>query len=97
MYTLINTEEQLAQLRDGNLITKYYGVIGTSPDVFDKDNSIAYRINKINATNQMIELIGVEDPFIILFSPGHLNRMFIRSSDLLIEGNWWLTLHTLNL
>ncbi len=77
MYTLIATAEQVAQLHSGNLITKYYGAGEASPDAFPKDNCIAYRINTINTANGMIELIGVEDPFIILFSPGHLNRMFI--------------------
>lgn len=90
MYTLIATAEQVAQLRKGDLITKYYNNSEALPDTFDKKNSVAYRISKINPVNHMIELIGVEDPFIILFSPGHLNRMYIQSGNLVPEGSWWL-------
>jgi hypothetical protein len=96
MYTLIATTEQVAQLRKGDLLTKYYGNNETLPDTFDKKNSILYRINKINPSNQMIELIGAADPFIILFSPGRLNRMFIQSANLVREGGWWLPPQTIN-
>ena len=97
MYTLIATTEQVAQLREGDLITKCYGDSCLLPELFDIKNSIAYRINKINPINQMIELTAVEDPFIILFSPGHLNRMYIQSGNLVREGGWWLPQQVYNL
>ena len=97
MYTLIATAEQVALLREGDLITKCYGDSCLLPGLFDIKNSIAYRINKINPINQMIELTAVEDPFIILFSPGHLNRMYIQSGNLVREGGWWLPQQVYNL
>ena len=90
MHIAITTQAQVAELNQGDIIIQYHTSGKPLPEIFDKKNSAAYTINAINAPRLMFELIRVEDPLIVWLSPGRLGRMFIRSANLTLEGNWWL-------
>lgn len=90
MHIQITSQAQLDQLRKGDLITQYAAHGEKPPDTFDKKNSTTYKIHSIKSSNHILELVMIDDPLIILLSPGSLGRMFIAPANLLPDGNWWL-------
>ncbi|MGN7786486.1 hypothetical protein ACTJIJ_18280 [Niabella sp. 22666] len=87
------TSALLLLLKEGNTIIRY-PCEGKPVDQFDKDNISqihAFKIESINSSTDMMELIIKHAPFMYA-SPGDINHLFIKSQDIVLQKIWWIEL-----
>lgn len=87
------TSALLLLLKEGKTIIRY-PCEGKPVDQFDEDNISqiqAFKIESINSSTDMMELIIKHAPFMYA-SPGDINHLFIKSQDIALQKIWWIEL-----
>jgi hypothetical protein len=89
----ISTQEQLDQIRIGHIIRRFPRT-GTPEQAFDESRiteTDIFTIRSVNKSNNVMELVMTESAAVLFASPGDIGRLFIKSSDLLLQSRWWLS------
>lgn len=92
MPTKLTTIEQLDQLEEGNLITRYPSQ-GRSEEKFDanrKNDIDTYEIISINKKEQLLKLVRAGEALEIFTWPGDIERLNIGMANILSEKTWWV-------
>lgn len=86
------TTAQVDLLRIGAIIWRFpsSGAPEEQFDVTRKENTDAFEIRSINLKNNMIELVTPSDTRAFFSSPGDISHLFIKSSNLVAQGIWWM-------
>jgi hypothetical protein len=93
MQTKLTTSEQLDQLKEGNILTKF-PVNGAPEDKFDesrKEDIDVFEIITINRQAQIVKLILAPDAIEIFTWPGDVERLNMKLSTILSEKKWWIS------
>jgi hypothetical protein len=94
MKTKLNTPEQVANLREGDIVKRFPSNCDDLPqDAFDEQrtrNIDTYTIRSINLKNDMVGLVSTTVTDQMFAAPGRIGRLFIKSQDLIAENVWWV-------
>lgn len=85
------TSDLLLLLRVGDIIFRF-PCDGEPENEFDEDSVgriHSFQIRSINTKNDMVELV-IDHPFFMFPSPGDINRLFIKSYELVTQKIWWI-------
>ena len=86
----LTTLAQLARLAVGDILWMH-PLTGSAWDgAIDGDSVDAYEIRSINQHNKMIELVMTTSSRIRFASPADVGRLFIKSNNLITDGDWWI-------
>ncbi len=87
MPTKLTTLEQLDQLTEGDLITRF-PIHGAPEDVFDDRRKMnVYEIVSINRKEQLLKLILADEAMEVFTWPQDIERISIRLAEILAEKN----------
>lgn len=92
MQTKLTSFEQLDQLIEGNLITRF-PAHGAPEDKFDEDRKMdmdTYEIIGIDRKEQRVKLIRADEALEIFTWPRDIERLSIGLSNILAEKTWWV-------
>ena len=93
MQTKLTTPEQLDQLEEGSLLTRF-PANGKPEDTFDesrKGDIDVFEIITINREDQIVKLILADDAIEIFTWPRDIERLNIKLSNILSEKTWWIS------
>lgn len=89
MIVKLTTPEQVALLRKGDIVKKCATNINAKTAPGQKPKVDTYEVRSVNPGRQMIALVMTDDTQDLFSWPGDVNRLFIRSSNLISEKVWW--------
>lgn len=86
------TAEQVALLRKGDIIKRYTSKNNTEeiPDGRGPKNMTDFEIRSINRESEMVGLVMTEASQDMFTWPGDVERLFIKSYNLVAEKVWWV-------
>lgn len=92
MHTKLMTVEQLEELSEGNLITRFPSQ-GRAEDKFDESRISdidTYEIVSINRKEQSVKLVRAGEALELFTWPGDIERLNMGMSDIVSEKIWWI-------
>jgi hypothetical protein len=92
MPTKLTTPEQLDQLEEGIILTRFPAK-GKPEDKFDesrKDDIDVFKILTIDRKGQIAKLILADSTIEMFTWPKDIERLNIKLSNILLEKTWWI-------